>query len=186
MNTNYLRLNIRKEVILLKNSNTDYTLIYDKYYKNFASRIKYNPAQSTKIKAIDKVFWNLSWNDQNIIRACTKYHDNTSVISKIMEIPKKKIGKMIVSAEKHIYSPINIAIAVPRYYKLRKKQIPIKESDFDNKYLYNRLIASGLDTREKILRHIEDGYYLLWTIPGCGDESKIKLLTVIDKWKEGK
>ena len=162
---------------------TDYTMIYDKYYSRLASKIKYKPAQSTKVKAIDEIFWSLSWNDQQIIRACTKYHDNTAVMSKMMEWPKKKISKAIITAERHIYSPLNIAIAIPRYYSLGRGKF-IKESDFDNKYLFNRLIKSGLDTREKILRHIEDGYYLLWTIPGCGDESKIKLLTVIDKWKE--
>ena len=167
-------------------SRTDYTMIYDKYYKKFAEKINYHPALSTKIKAVDKIFWTLSWNDQQVIRANTRYGENITIMYKMTKISKKKLAKSLVTAEKHIYSPINIAIAVPRYYNLRKRQTPIKESDFNNKYLYNRLIACGLDTREKILRHIEEGYFLLWTIPGCGDESKIKLLTVIDKWKEVK
>lgn len=164
---------------------TDYSKIYDYFYRKFADQVFYKIKNPTKSKVIDTIFRSLSWDDQQAIRARVKYSSHTyDHMSKITGIPKKKLQKNMDIATRHMYSPQNISIAVPRYYKIKsKKQHKITEFDFDgNKYIANRLIDAGLDTREKLNRHLKNGWYYLWTIPGCGDSSRQRILMAIDKW----
>ena len=164
---------------------TDYSKIYDYFYKKFAYQVFYTVKNPTKSKVIDKIFRNMSWDDQEVIRARVKYASlSYDKIVKMTGIPKVKLIKKMDNATRHMYSPQNISIAVPRYYKIKsKKQHKITEFDFDgNKYIANRLIEAGLDTREKLNRHLKNGWYYLWTIPGCGDSSRQKILMAIDKW----
>lgn len=164
---------------------TDYSKIYDYFYKKFADQVFYSIKNPTKSKVIDNIFRNMSWDDQEVIRARVKYASlSYDKIVKMTGIPKVKLTKKMDNATRHMYSPQNISIAVPRYYKIKSKnQHKITEADFGgNKYITNRLIEAGLDTREKLLRHLHNGWYFLWTIPGCGDNSRQKILLAIDRW----
>ena len=168
---------------------TNNSKIYDYFYKRFTDHIKCEVATSTKSKRIDEIMSDLNWDDQEVIRARIKYSNlNYDTMSKITNIPKKKLIKKMDIATKHMYSPKNIRIAVPKYYKITKKnQTKLTESDFGSSiYILNRLHESGIMTREQLFRHLELGWYYLWTIPGCGDASRQIILMAIDKWKSKK
>jgi hypothetical protein len=83
-----------------------------------------------------------------------------------------------------MYSPLNIKIAVPTYYTIRsKKKTPLCVEDFDDKkYILNALKKSGIIYREQLLRHLDIGWYYLWTIPRCGDNARQIILQAIDRW----
>jgi hypothetical protein len=88
-------------------------------------------------------------------------------------------------AKRHMYAPNSIRIAIPKFYKIKinHEETKLHKSDFDDqKYIMTALEKSGIDTREKLFKHISLGWYYLWTIPGCGDAARQSILMAIDKW----
>ena len=170
----------------LKEYNSENAKIYDKYYLSLAKKAKYRVGLTRKVKAIDKILRDLSWDDQQIIRACSRYC-NYHTASVITKIDKKKLIKGLDTATRHLYSPENISIAIPKYYKIKGKVTEFTDSDFSgNRYIRNRLVISGITCREQLLKHLEAGWYYLWTIPGIGDASRQRILMTLDKWNEEK
>ena len=84
-----------------------------------------------------------------------------------------------------MYIPVNIKITIPNYYNIKNNEETIlHKEDFGNdKYIINRLNESGILTREQLNRHLEAGWYYLWTIPGIGEASRQKILKALDKLK---
>ena len=166
-------------------SATEYSRIYDYFYKKFADRVKYKITNGSKVKIIDQIFKDISWDFQTAIRAGVKYNGfSTWTKTKITKIEAKQLAKTFDTAMKHMYSPNNIRLAVPKYYNIRsKKKTPLTKEDFGHKtYVLTALQRSGIIYREQLLKHLDIGWYYLWTIPGCGDVARQIILRAIDKW----
>ena len=164
---------------------TVHTKLYDKYYKKFADQIKYEITNGTKAKIMDQIMRELTWNDQTALRAMVTYH-SYEVASKNTGIDKKTLQHHYDIAVRHIYSPRYISMAVPKYYKL-KNYNDTKEltaDDFGGKtYIVNALKKkSGIYYKEQLLKHLSNGWYFLWTLPGCGAGARMTILMSIDKW----
>jgi hypothetical protein len=160
---------------------TDYANIYDKYYGKFAEKIKYSISEGTKTTIIGRIFKTLPFQDQQAILIMVRYK-SYEIASRILGIDKRKLIKNYDIAVRHLYSPKNITKAAPKYYTMPKThRTEITSDDFENRIL-NSLKKSGIIYREQLYRHLDMGYYYLWTIPGCGDAARQKILMTIDKW----
>ena len=164
---------------------TEYSKIYDHFYKRIADKVGYKITNATKVKIIDRIFKDLSWDDQTAIRATIKYEGyNRNTTSKITGIESKKLFKSFDIASRHMYYPKNIKLAVPKYYTVRskKKKVLTAEDFGGKKYVLNALSKSGIIYKEQLMKHLELGWYYLWTIPGCGDVARQIILKAIDRW----
>jgi hypothetical protein len=164
---------------------TVYTKLYDKYYKQFADQVKYTIKNGTKSKIMDRIMRELSWNDQTALRAMVTYH-SYEVASKNTGIDKRTLQKHYDIAVRHIYSPKYISMAVPKYYKLKNynnaKELTA-EDFYGKKYIVNALRnKSGIIYKEQLLKHLNNGWYFLCTLPGCGTGARMTILMSIDKW----
>jgi hypothetical protein len=167
-------------------SKTEYAKIYDNYYKRIADLKNYKITDKTKAVKIDKIFKDLDFEDQVAIKIAVRYSNiPRKQTVKILEAKSyNHLIKAIDKAERHMYSPNNIRIAVPTYYSIKKKKMSLLlEKDFsDKRYILNALHKSGFMYREQLLKHLELGWYYLWTIPGIGDNAKQLILKAIDNW----
>jgi hypothetical protein len=164
---------------------TEYSKIYDEIYGNFAKKEKYEVTTEYKGEIMDYIFSDMSFQDSTAIKAYCKYHDFNRA-AKISGMDKKVLMKNYEVARRHMYSPKNIATAINGYYIINKKnQYELKAEDFGgSKYIITALNKSGIHTKEQLYKHLSNGWWYLWTIPGCGDGARQKILTAIDKWNE--
>jgi len=169
--------------------NTDASRIYDHIYGHIASKENYKITNATKSSRIEKILTTMDFDEKTILRACCKYfnYDETfEMAAKVSKIDKKRLAKYYKLAKRHMYSPNNIRLAVPGFYnitKLNQKSLT-KEDFYGQQYIVTALNKSGIDTREKLLKHLSLGWYYLWSIPGCGDNARQYILMAIDKWNE--
>lgn len=164
--------------------NTNYTKLYNRYYQPLADQVNYKISDRTKILRMSIILKNLTFEDYT---ALTAFLNTYSRKSRAYTYTDKQIYKWYEVAIKHIYHPKNIAIAIPKYYKVpKKKSTLLRLDDFNGKkYILNALDKkSNFIYREQLLRHLSNGYHFLWTIPGCGDEARKTILMALDKWRK--
>ena len=174
----------------------EYMRIYDHYYGKFVKSMNRNKRKrsfsvspSRQVQVIDTILSSLSYEHANALKLMIRWNDLTKA-SKVSSIPKSKIGKYYETATRHMYSPKNIELAVPGYFpkprteKDKETFTLLKAEDFGNcKYIVSALQKkSDIYYREQLMKHISAGWYYLWTIPGCGDAARMKILMAIDKW----
>ena len=163
---------------------TEYSKLYDEIYGTIAYKKRYRCSTSTKSDRMDRILSQLDYKDVVSIRSYYKYHDFGKA-AKLSGMDKRILAKNFDIAKRHLYSPKLITIAMPYYYSIAKSdtQHKLTIDDFEgNKYILSALERSGLDTRERLLKHLANGWYFLWTIPGCGDNARQCILMAIDKW----
>lgn len=170
--------------------NTEASHIYDVIYGPIANKENYKVSNSTKSARIEQILATMDFEEKTVLRACCKYQGlySSGTASKVTKIEQKRLAKIYKQARRHMYAPNNIRIAIPKFYKISKvHQKKLSEYDFDGqKYIYTALLKSGLDTKEKLVKHLSLGWYYLWTIPGCGDNARQTILLTIDKWNSNK
>lgn len=166
---------------------TDYTKIYNYFYEKFAKQKKYEISDQTKADIIDMIFNDISFSEQIAIKSVIRfksYVNGYDAASKSTGIPKSTLMKQFETATKHMYSPKNIGTAVNGYYYVRGAETILTKMDFSGKqYIVTALERAGIRSREQLFKHLNNGWYYLWTIPGCGDGARQKILMAIDKWK---
>jgi len=185
------------------NKNTEYLKIYEYFYDKFLKQTKLTLTREEKINAIDAIMDSLSWNDSNVLRLYIRYsytiknlyiepYSIFGTASKMSNIPENKLRKSFEIATRHMYAPDFIVAAVPTYYKCGKDLVKVPalltKDDFGNKkYILTALNKQGFMHNYELKRHLSNGWYYLWTIPGIGDAARQKILMAINKWeKEGK
>lgn len=152
-----------------------------------------------KTEVITEILDSLPFDESDAIQICV-HHSNFMNKSIWGGRDKKKVIKQFETATKHMYSPINIAKAVPDFYispeKLFEKyDVPsynsfdtekiLTKEDFGNKqYIITALNKSGIYTQYQLLKHLSLGWYYLWTIPGCGDGARQQILMAVDRWNK--
>ena len=164
---------------------TEASKVYDKIYAHIASKEKYTISNTTKASRIEKILNEFDFEERTALRCCCRYSD-INVAVKISGIDKKVLSKNYKLARRHMYAPNNIQIAVPKFYKLKlKNETKLTKYDFGGQqYILTALLKAGIDTKEKLYKHLSLGWYYLWTIPGCGDNARQYILMAIDKWNE--
>lgn len=168
---------------------TDASYIYDMIYGHLNKNNKLS--SSTKSARIEKILADMDFEEKTVIRACCRYETigaGIDVAVKMTNINRKKVIRLFKQIKRHMYSPLNISIAIPNFYKLKlNDETKFTDSDFGGqKYISRALIKAGLDTREKLYKHLSLGWYYLWTIPGCGDNARQSILISIDNWCDTK
>ena len=182
------------------NKNTEYLKIYEYFYDKFLKQTKLTLTRDEKINAIDAIMDSLSWNDSNVLRLYIRYYYTIKksniepytifgVASKMSGIPENKLRKLFDIATRHMYAPDFIVTAVPTYYKYSKDlvEVPallIKEDFGNKKYIVTALNKQGFMYNYELKRHLSNGWYYLWTIPGIGDAARQQILITINKWEE--
>ena len=141
----------------------EYTLIYEHFYGKFVRSMRgkrpFRVSPQRQVTVIDTVLASLPYEYANAVRLKMKYLNFTTA-SKVSSIPKKKLTSYYDTAVKRMLSPKNIELAVPGYYP--KPRTEEEEVNF------HRLTTT---------------WFHLWTIPGCGDGARQKILLAIDKWE---
>ena len=184
----------------------EYTKIYDYFYGKFVRAMNkkgkrpFKVSPSRQVQVIDTILNELPFEQATAIKLMIKYDRNAILASKISSMSKDKIVKSYDTAVRHMYFPKNIEFAAPGYYpkprSLDDRENPefeneeftrLRDSDFGNsKYVLSALQKkSNIYYREQLYKHLELGWYYLYTLPGCGDGARIKILMALDKW-EGK
>ena len=181
----------RKKITKQSDSSTEASKIYDDVYGHIAIKEHYKITNRTKSARIEKILADMEFEEKTALRCYCKYKglsNGINIAAKVSKVSKKKLLKSYKLAKRHMYAPNNIKIAIPRFYKLRKKnQRRLTEYDFDGqKYILNALLKSGIDTKEKLYKHLSLGWYYLCTIPGCGSNARISILSAIDRWRDFK
>lgn len=171
----------------------EYTLIYEHFYGKFVRSMRgkrpFRVSPQRQVTVIDTVLASLPYEYANAVRLKMKYLNFTTA-SKVSSIPKKKLTSYYDTAVKRMLSPKNIELAVPGYYpKPRTEEEEVNfhrltEEDFgNNKYVITALHKSNIYYREQLMKHLSTTWFHLWTIPGCGDGARQKILLAIDKWE---
>lgn len=164
---------------------TKYTELYNTIYGKFAKQRGYKISNKFKIIIMDRIFTNIPENEAIAVKILSKGYTYDQA-AKLAKMDKKVLLKSYDLAMKHLMSPKNISIAVHNYYKVRKKKVTkFTEADFGGrKYIITALERSGITCREQLYMHLDNGWYYLWTIPGCGDAARQAILKAIDTWDE--
>lgn len=161
-----------------------YAKIYDHFYGKFAKQKKYVITDAYKSEIISHIitYGGVSFNDLAIIDAFMIYKTPLHVTKVLKQYTIGQANKAYDIAVRHMYSPQNIAMAVNGYYNV-KNGTKISEYDFGGKkYIVRALNKAGIEYREQLYKHLSNGWYYLWTIPGCGDAARQKILIAIDDW----
>ena len=166
---------------------TEYSKIFDYYYEKFNSQMKRKRKISpdTKASIIDYIFTKIcDPADVEAIRVNVKYHGDCKKASKMMFIDARRLSKIYDKAVKKMYWTENITRAIPNYYKVDEKgATKLTKYDFGEKqYIITALNKTGIYYKEQLLKHLSNGWYYLWTIPGCGDAARQRILMTIDEW----
>lgn len=162
---------------------TDYSKLYDQIYGRFATQRKYSVTTDYKATLMDNIFTTLPVDEITAVRVMLKGYGSYDHAAKIAKMDKKVLLKSYELGMKHLLSPNNIAIAVNGYYDIKGTKTPITKWDFDERqYIVSGLAKSGIIYREQLYRHIDNGWYFLWTIPRCGDVARQSILKAFDKW----
>lgn len=165
---------------------TEYSKIYDEIYGPFAEKEKYEVTTEYKGEIIDYIFSDIDFQYTTALRAFIKYHHDYTIASKMSKIDKKTLMKNYEIGRKRMFAPKHIASAINGYYDIKKKdQHILTAEDFGRaKYVVTALNKSGIYTKEQLYKHLSNGWWYLWTIPGVGDGARQKILTAIDRWNE--
>lgn len=163
---------------------TENSKIYDYFYKEFALKEKYVITNEYKATIIEQIFTELDYEQKEAIRVYIKNRGymNLAIWS---GYDKKTIVKRFEVAQRHMWSPKNIELAVAGFYSDNKLcKTKLTKRDFgDRTYILNALSRkSGIEYKEQLLKHLDNGWYFLWCIPGCGDGARKEILVAIDKW----
>lgn len=163
---------------------TEGSKIYDYFYKEFAVQSKYKISNEYKASIIETIFRELDYDYKEAVRVFIRNNKyaNSAVWS---GYDKKTIIKRFEVAKRHMWSPKNIELAVNGYYTDKKLcKTRLTKRDFGDKtYILNALAnKSGIMYKEQLLKHLDNGWYFLWCIPGCGDGARKEILIAIDKW----
>ena len=161
---------------------TKYVKIYDHVYSRFAKEKSYEPSNAYKIEIISTIFNNMDMRHSMAIEAYVRYKDFKKA-AKILNCSPKLFSNVYDTAMRRMYSPQNIATAVLNYYEVQGQETLLKDSDFGGrKYIITALDKAGLYSKERLMKHLTNGYYYLWTIPGCGDVARQRILMTVDAW----
>ena len=174
----------------------EYAAIFDTFYGKFVRSMRTRGKKAfvvsinKQIYVIDNILASMPYEYSNAIKLKMKY-GNFITASKVSSISKKMLTSYYDTAVKHIYAPKNIEMAVPGYYpKPRTEEDEtenyhrLTEADFGNcKYIITALHKSNIYYREQLMQHLSLSWFYLWTIPGCGDGARQKILLAIDKWE---
>lgn len=173
----------------------EYAAIFDYFYGKFIKSMRNRGKKpfvvsiNKQMYVIDNILTSMPYEYSNAIKLKMKY-GNFITASKVSSIDKKKLSGYYDTAVKRMYSPKNIEMAVPGYYpKPRTEEDEanfhrLTEADFGNcKYILTALHKSNIYYREQLMQHFSLSWFYLWTIPGCGDGARQKILLAIDKWE---
>lgn len=161
---------------------TKYVKIYDHVYSKFAKEKSYEPSNAYKTEIIATIFNKMEMRHSMAIEAYVRYKDFKKA-AKMMGCSPKLFSNVYDNAMRHMYSPQNIATAVLNYYEIEGDETPLTDFDFGGrKYIMTALGKAGLYSKERLMKHLSNGYYYLWTIPGCGDVARQTILIAVDKW----
>jgi hypothetical protein len=158
--------------------------IYDYFYKEFAVKSKYKISNEYKATIIEEIFKDLDYDFKEAVRIYLRNRNyaNPSVWKKY---DKKAIVKKFELVKRHMWSPKNIELAVKGYYSNKRLcKTKLTKYDFGDKaYILNALVNKyGIEYKEQLLKHLNNGWFFLWCIPGCGDGARQEILIAIDKW----
>ncbi len=148
---------------------------------------------------IDEIFSHMDFDEVESVR--TYIHHMGYLNKHIWDgRDKKTIRRQFENATRHMYSPSNIALAVPDFYKIpfeyqnsisfsdkliNNAHKVLTKEDFGNaKYIITALNKEGILTRAQLYKHLYLGWFYLWTLPNCGAGARMKILMALDKWKE--
>lgn len=177
---------------------TEYEKLYYCFYEKFVNQIGYKPSKTEINDGIAAIISNLEWSEAEVLRAYARYvfskkpaKDDTifGLAERNTGISSKKLYKKFNIAKRHLYAPNNISLLVPNYYKLPPKDVreyhKLTKEDFDgSKYIVTALNKSQIYYMEQLKKHLSNGWYYLWTIPGIGDNGRQKILIAIDNWNK--
>lgn len=158
------------------------TKVYDYFYGSFAAEIGYKASNAVKSRAMDEILSTLEWDQKNAIEAMCRYH-KPRIASKMTGKDKRRLTKQYDLAVKHMYCPSNISIAVPEYFAMDKGTLLTADDFFGKKYILNALNNKcGIIYREQLLNHLDNGWFYLYCLSGCGDIARQYILMAIDRW----
>jgi len=170
---------------------TEYSRIYDHFYAKFYNDVKKSGVgirNNTKTSRIRKILDQLSYEDRSDILDYFHYRQFKNPNAwKSKGIDMKKLTKRFETCSRYMYNPKFIEIAAPGYYT-RYNNLKIKifnEWDFGGKkYVITALNKAGIFNRDQLYAHLKHGWYFLWTIPGCGDGARQRILMTLDEWEK--
>jgi hypothetical protein len=166
---------------------TENSRIYDAVYGYLAVKNNYKITNKYKSQLISQIFESLSDDEQRITKYMikTKFNSSEAIRRYNLDMTEKQFNRIYDRARRRMYSPQNIALAINGYYDIPEdKGTPILETDFPGDIrVYNALRNSGFYYREQLYKHLNNGWYYLWTIPKCGDISRQLILRAIDNWE---
>jgi len=169
---------------------TEYSKIYDHFYTQFYNDVKkagVGIRNSTKTARVREILDQLSHEDRADILDYFHYRQFQNPNAwKSRGIDMKKLIKRFDTCSRYMYSPKAIETAVPGYYTryndLKDKEF--NEWDFGGKkYILTALNKAGIYNREQLYAHLKFGWYFLWTIPGCGDGARQRILMALNVWE---
>lgn len=133
-----------------------------------------------------QLVYHLELSEQIAIKAYCRYGDYHKA-SKMTKIDQKILARSVESAIRHLRGPQCISFLDPSYYDkytIKGGNVhPLSKYDFGGKqYIVTALNNCGIKTREALLKHLSNGWYYLWTIPGCGDTARQYILMALDQW----
>lgn len=172
----------------LYNKETEYSKIYNYFYTKFYNDVKKTGVgikNNTKTARIRKILAELKYEDRIDILDYFHYKQYKNPNAwKSRGIDMKKLTKRFEVCSRYMYNPKFIEIAAPGYYtRFSDKDTKFNELDFGGKkYIVTALNKAGIYNKDQLYAHLKHGWYYLWTIPGCGDGARQRILMTLDEW----